>query len=507
MKAVSISSIFAAGLAFVCACTFVMIFVPGYANAFDCSGLPSQAKPVKALTFPNYLGSVTDEYGTKLTRITGNAGASIPNCPGETWYERTRSQYSTLQVWNCDESLLYLWFGQVLMNGETYQPIGIRSLPGDAYWHPTKPDIMIAIDNNAVVEVNMRTEAETVAMRIPAGYSRMWFNRPDYPISLDGRYLAVCAARASDGAKVALALDLVEKKMASPEIVFADYGYTYSDDWRRVVNMTSSGAYIKLHGWMSNGKGGWWQEAIVLIDRVTGREVSRWGDNYTHCPGHGDQAVDANGDDIQVGRCDDQNWQMVTFRYRDGLFSKNTGPNASHTSGRATKRPGWAFTSGIEDNVMFALNVNTGRVEHFANARTSGTVDYWAQPQVVPSWKGTRACFATNWGAAQTGNVCHTFIADFRSLCPGATRSISVPVAAVMPSSAVSVTRAQGYLLIHAPEFAGRVAHLTDARGATIASGTLDVHGQCRLSTAHLPGIYFVTISSGTSNVRRAFVE
>lgn len=381
----------------------------------DCKGASTTRLPVRELTWPPaYLATVVDEYGTKITRITGDPDTPVPGLPGQRWGTRTRTMYSTHQAFSSDEKLLYLWFGSLLLDGESYRPIGTRRLPGYAYWHPTKPDIMVAIDNNAVVEVNLRSEARTTVMAMPAGYRRMWINQANTSLDDQGRFMAVKAER-TDGAVVMVALDLVEKKKASVDIRFDDHQFTHMEDYRRSTGITPSGRFIRMSGWMHQPGIGhpvrdWNTEAVKTFDFM-GNKISEWT-MYPHCPGHGDYGLDLEGNDVLAGRCDDvSGYRLVMFRLGSGEFVPRLGANASHHSMQSRRRPGWVFASGIGNGIIKAIRLDGRREEFYANARDCGS-SYWNQPQGVPSWEGTRVVFAS----CGPGEV-QTFVADFRDQC------------------------------------------------------------------------------------------
>ncbi|HEC43454.1 MAG TPA: hypothetical protein ENI20_11555, partial [Bacteroides sp.] len=66
--------------------------------------------PTPDLSQPEYLETVTDpSFGTKITRIVGDPGTPLPNVPGQVWAsEQLRHGYSKRQVWNSDQSMIFL---------------------------------------------------------------------------------------------------------------------------------------------------------------------------------------------------------------------------------------------------------------------------------------------------------------------------------------------------------------------------------------------------------------
>ena len=117
-----------------------------------------QLWPSPELKKPAYLESYIDPaFGTKITRITGDVGTTIPGIGG-TWQEIARHSYSKAQVWNADQSLLCLTThrgkdrrkntgGAIFLDAETYKPLFRRPLPYESRWHPEKPDIRIFVSS------------------------------------------------------------------------------------------------------------------------------------------------------------------------------------------------------------------------------------------------------------------------------------------------------------------------------------------------------------------------
>jgi hypothetical protein len=154
----------------------------------------------------------------------------------------------------------------------------------------------------------------------------------------------------------------------------------------------------------------------------TGKVITRLWDGYTHCPGHGDYTLDAMGNDVKVGRCDDNGMlanQAVVFNFETGKVSGTGLRGASHNSGRGWLRPGgWMVGSNVEEGIIVAMKIDGSRSEYIADARTVQPVDYWAQPQASASPLGTRVIFATNWGTGDPNDEdAQAFVADFRDNC------------------------------------------------------------------------------------------
>ena len=122
--------------------------------------------PIQQMPKPNYLETVTDPvFGTKITRITGDVGNSIPNVSGEQWKQVARHGYSTRQPWNADESIIYIdrhkSGADLFLNGETYEVIKEEDIPSanETRWHPTNPDLMLLLRDDGVHSWSYSTDA------------------------------------------------------------------------------------------------------------------------------------------------------------------------------------------------------------------------------------------------------------------------------------------------------------------------------------------------------------
>ena len=88
---------------------------------------------------PPYLKPIVDPvFGTKVTRISGDAGSPIRNLDGE-WGQVVRHHYSKDQAWNADMSMLVLTRHRgkpnpLFLDGRTYEPLFGARLPGEARW-------------------------------------------------------------------------------------------------------------------------------------------------------------------------------------------------------------------------------------------------------------------------------------------------------------------------------------------------------------------------------------
>lgn len=404
-------------------CFALLIALRGLSVASADSAPKAPTGNVREPSFPKYLGAFNDpQTGHLVTRVTGNKSDPIPNTKGK-WAGRTRSIYSLKQVWSADEKLLFLGIGgPLLLDGETYEVLHAWGPPESGTWHPVTRGVMIFVTDNTVCEWNARKNTTRVLATI-AGYSGFVQSGSEDWVSADGRLTGVSATRISDGKDIGFLIDLTTGKKATPDFVFADHGFARKERENQVCRPSLSGKYVVLRARGGDGGKNSRGEAFTVFD-LTGKEVGRhW--LPPHTPGHGDLALTADGTDVMVGRSDD-GWagKPGYFGAVSWDFEKRKlqalGPAGSHTSGRALKRPGWAFAGNFDEreSTVFLLPLDgSGKAEAFCRTWHRQPVDYWAQTQPVPSPTGTRVLFATNWGiapdSAKNGD-CHSFVADSR---------------------------------------------------------------------------------------------
>ena len=111
---------------------------------------------------PPYLSPIVDPvFGSRITRISGDAGSPIRNLDGE-WGQVVRHHYSKDQAWNADMSMLVLTRHKgkpnpLFLDGRAYEPLFTIRLPGEARWHPTDPDVMLYVRDNRIGRFDVRT--------------------------------------------------------------------------------------------------------------------------------------------------------------------------------------------------------------------------------------------------------------------------------------------------------------------------------------------------------------
>ena len=389
--------------------------IAGGTNSMRASTIPK----------PDYLQSVVDpEFGTTITRISGDPGTAIP-VVGGTWDSSVRADYPKDAVWNADQSLLLLKHANnprgsyLFLDGSTYQVQFGRRGSGlvDDRWHPTMPDIMLAVGSDGTVSHwNVRTNTSTVKFR-PTGYSGASFGDFEGNPSRDGRYVAVQATRASDNHLVAFVVDV------DGGTKFADIDLTAANvtalDW---ASVSATGNYVVVFGTIDN------RTQRTKIFSRTGAEVAYWT-NYQF--GHFDLGLDPSGNEVAFGGVggSPNAKQFITRRLDTGDVSILSVPTTFdwHSSMRDIARLNWGYAvtnnddGSPYDGEIFAVKldgsgVSGAGIERFVHHRSRVT-DYEALPMPVPSPDGRRILFNSNWGDP-SGRPMQAYVVDTRQLCP-----------------------------------------------------------------------------------------
>jgi len=354
---------------------------------------------------PGYLETFVDPYfGSKVTRVSGDKGQSIPNIGG-TWPQNCRNHYQKDPPWNADGSVLYLNKGcKMFLDGNTYQPLDLKTPPGSARFHPAEPDIMIVLPRggNRIEWFNLRLGKSTTIATFAgySGLSYMWEGN----ISGDGRWIAPCAVKG--GRKVTFAYDMKEKKK------YPDIDLTGWDiDW---VSICFSGKYVVVNGKTTQ------DDITQIYESMTGLKVGTLWSSYGH-PSHYDLGIDQNGDDVAVGvaKSSPNAWMCIMRRLRDGQ-EKALCPSGSHTGTRNTQRPGWAYIQsthkGLYVDEVIAVELTwegkpvIERLAYIPNA----TVGYLSETHGAVSFDGRKFCAVSNWAIAD-GQV-QAYVVDITEL-------------------------------------------------------------------------------------------
>lgn len=381
----------------------LMLVCCGSLSTAICADLPvTHTKVVGTpnISRPGYLKSYSDPvFGTRVTRITGDPGTTIPNLAGgPVWDKVARHIYSKNAAWNCDQSLLLLGrhFGfpsMLFLEGTNYKPVfGRNTSPGsELRWHPTQPNLMVYVTDNSVGFWDVRGDSTEIVAKFP-GYSELNIGPWEGNLSIDGRLMVLGGKKAGD--HIAFAYDLVEKRK------HADLVFQHIDvDW---VSVSPTGKYIILNGRISGAAG----DQTQIYD-LNGRKIGEPWTEYGR-PSHFDLAVDSRGEDVAVGvsKSKPDDGRVIKRRLRDGKITVLTpGGYANHVSTRNVKRPGWAYVSYLHrgptwppywGEVVAVKLDGSLTVERIAHLRTSGT-DYLTEAHAVPSPDGRRVLWASDW--------------------------------------------------------------------------------------------------------------
>jgi len=377
--------------------------------------------PAPDLAKPEYLQTVTDPtFGTKITRIVGNAGAPLPNVPGQFWASRElRHGYSKRQVWNSDQSMIFLdrHIPNLWLDGETYEVLFTR--PGmptnknpdrpryDLRWSHSEPDIMYYLVTTpegchlGKWDVVNDVSEELIDLRT---YSRCTFGKGEGNFSAKGDKAAVIAVK--EGKEVIFVADVVNKTKGK------DIKVTQLDN----CTLSYLGNYIVIDGFFEGE-----EDRIQVCNAEDGTVL--WTETRYGVPSHFDVQIDQNGDEIVagVGKTAPYDGMLIKRRLSDGLITVLVDRGyASHTSGRNLDRPGWVYvTYSTRDqpsnypyqNEIVAVKLDGTRTERICNTR-SNIFAYISESHGSPSPDGLRVIFASDWDHG-TYPV-QAYVVDFR---------------------------------------------------------------------------------------------
>ena len=365
--------------------------------------------PVEPL---DYLVPATDaKFGSKVIKVT-NPNQAVPGL-GLTWGNVAIHHYSIDQAWNCDQTLLALDRGtkpKVFLDGNTYRPLMAHAVPGDRRWHPRRPDEMIFVAERAVGLWNVRTNSVSV-LKSFSDYDAASFGDHKGNPSDDGRLIAVTATR-SDGKRVVFGYNL-ETGQKFPDIdVSGEHSVGHT-------TISPTGSHIIVYSRLTEDV----KSSRRMIFTATGELLQTWTERER--PGHGDFAVDRNGDEVFIGRSKSfpERWQIIARRLVDGAVSILSPPCfASHVSKRNLRDPNWLLATFTPKDPRPGFAPYAGEVaavsmdgEHAVRrlAKTHSVPNgYLTEPHGCPSPDGRKAIFASNWGD-KTGPIA-AYVAEFQ---------------------------------------------------------------------------------------------
>ena len=369
-------------------------------------GTRAAASDVEPLEY--LVPAIDAKFGSKIVKVT-NPGHRIPGLD-LTWGRVAIHHYSIDQAWNADQSLLALDRGtepKVFLDGQTYKPMMALRCPGEVRWHPRRSDEMIFVSSNAIGLWNVRTDKAAV-LRSFSDYGEVNLGDHKGNPSDDGGMVALAAKR-SDGARVVFGYDL-ETGEKLPDIDLS------SESTVGHTTISPAGSHIIVYSRDVD------ENRRRRVFTTRGELLQTWTE-YER-PGHGDFAIDRNGDEVFIGRSKSRpdRWQIIARRLVDGKVAVLTPPcSATHVSKRNLRDPEWAFATfkPLEGRIGFAPydgevaaisidGTQPGRRLAETHAVPNG---YLAEPHACPSPDGRRAIFASNWGD-KSGPIA-AYVAEF----------------------------------------------------------------------------------------------
>jgi hypothetical protein len=328
---------------------------------------------------PGYLALIHEPLlGTVTKRVTNTSGL--------------RQSYARLSAWNSDGSKILLGFtypGRML-DGRTYRDLGSFRQVSQAIWSNVYPTRLFGAIGNAVYRQSATT-GKLTKLRSFSAYQSITIGNYEGGISDDDHWMALIGTTSS-GSK-----HLIVYNVASNSL-YADIAVPSGINNAQISRKGNYVVVVNDPTGTSRGHG---------VERYTRSLKSRI--NLTPYGRHGDNALDASGNEIYVSN----NAPYVTaFSLRTGaakrLLTGTTAFEYGHVSGRNIHRRGWVYLSVFDnsttagrrghDQVIAVKTDGSGVVEVFAFAHHSNATTYEAQPQALPRPDGLRVLFASDWG-------------------------------------------------------------------------------------------------------------
>jgi len=324
--------------------------------------------------------------------VTGVPGELIGDSTSR-WSAFARHQYSKIQPWNCNESLLWVnnfdnQGTQVFLTGNGEEVVSVQISPGsELRWTKEHPDEMYYVSGHKFGRWNVRSGATTVLMEF-TDLADLRIGPYEGNVSRDGRFLVLTGidSRRSDSRLRSNLVDITTRQVVSTFLHSANSML----DW---VSVSASGKYIVMNGRLSPG--------LEDVSQVYDQQFEPLGPLWAEYgrPSHYDLTIDLNGDDVAVGvsKSKPDDGQLIARRLRDGKISILIPKGyARHTSARNTQNPEWVFVTyegKLENwppfsNEIVALKLDGTdlyRLVHY-NRHYGGNVEkHDIQAQAVPS--------------------------------------------------------------------------------------------------------------------------
>jgi len=334
--------------------------------------------------------------GVTLTRVSDNSVFNLSN-------GKARHQYSKIQAWNINETLLDV--GGKLIDAETYEIVrNYVPLSSARNWSNINPNLMYGIyyapKANKFGVYNVETDVLT-EIRSFGEYEECSLGEFEGNITEDDSKVVLYCENSS--VKKLIAFDIKNNQ------ILGEIEPKWSFNW---AGYSQSGSYIIVE---NNPTGSTTpDDELIRYNADFSGEIK-----LTDKRAHGDFGYDDNGDDVFVMI----SWDYVFYvRLRDGarVNLASTGPEHhaghGHISCRAVKRRGWCYASsmnesrvgafklGIPDSAEpigktfedFDLYEGVASFELWGFHRSSSN-EYAVQPKASVSPSGTRVIFTSDW--------------------------------------------------------------------------------------------------------------
>ncbi len=267
--------------------TLTFFFTTGFitSNQLMHSSASSSSVPYNQRLLDNnyftYFRKITDNVNTPIAFVNSNSSTGALK-----WKNMARHNYSKVQPWNADQTLIYIQnktqndpnttVDELFLDGngwgDTYKVTFSKKRPcrnesdpfGEQRWHPTNPDLRVYIGRNspacsrspdangtlAIGTWNVRTGVETVLREFPKAdynYRKITFGLNEGNLSDNGELVAIVAAKPTlingieeDGETTVFVYDLKQ------DIKYDDISLSgVKLDW---ASISPSGTYIVVNG-------------------------------------------------------------------------------------------------------------------------------------------------------------------------------------------------------------------------------------------------------------------
>ena len=237
-----------------------------------------------------------------------------------------------------------------MLDGTTYADLGSFSQVSYASWANTDPNKLYGTSGNKLVSQNATTAAVTTRHTF-TGYSTISIGDGEGAIDDNDRFVALLAVTTGGAQHLIvydIALDSIVATLALP---------SRPDN----AEISRKGNYVTI-GWQTDGTG--LHQGIERYNRALTSRI-----NLTPYGRHGDNALDANGNEIYVAQSPYVDSFLLSTGASTRLLSGRTAFEYGHVSGRNIQRPGWVYLS-VYDNT--ATIGRAGRDQIIA-VRTDGS--------------------------------------------------------------------------------------------------------------------------------------